>query len=174
FLIKRAAGIALIAAAAGAAAFGAADIQQPDSDEFRQLIKQSDKLVKKGNLPEAERLLLRALDLNKDDADTRLRLAFVYLKERRLRSAYETSFGVAKADPKNSHAYAILGATLLGSGKFPEARSVFYTAIQMNRREALACAGSWMLHFYENRIPQILQNLSQAVFHDPSEPDYLF
>jgi len=174
FLIKRAAGIALIGAAAGAAAFGAADIQQPDSDEFRQLIKQSDKLVKKGNLPEAERLLLRALDLNKDDADTRLRLAFVYLKERRLRSAYETSFGVAKADPKNSHAYAILGATLLGSGKFPEARSVFYTAIQLNRKEALAWAGSGMLDFYENRIPESLQNLSQAVFHDPSEPDYLF
>ena len=62
------------------AALGAADVQQPDLDEFRQLVKQSDKLVRKGNLDEAEKLLLRALELSKGDADTKLRLAFVYLK----------------------------------------------------------------------------------------------
>jgi len=57
FLFKRAAGIAMVSAAAGVAAFGAADVQQPDLDEFRQLVKQSDKLLRKGNLPEAEKLL---------------------------------------------------------------------------------------------------------------------
>ena len=51
---------------------------------------------------------------------------------------------------------------------------MFFTAIQLNRKEALAWAGAGMLDFYENRIPDSLLNLSQAVFHDADEPDYLF
>lgn len=173
-LLRKTAGLAVLTTAACAAAFGAADVQQDNGDEFRQLIKQSDKLVKKGSLAEAERLLLRAAEINKTDASVKLRLAFVYLKERKLNEAYETSFDVAKADPNNTYALAVLGASLLGYGKFPEAKQILEAAIRINRREALAWAGAGMLAFYENRINDSLQYLSQAVYHEPNDPDYLF
>src|SRR3982751_2108100 len=108
FLINRLTGLTLVSVAVSVTALGAANAQQPDSDEFRHLIKQSEKLVRKGSYPEAERLLLQGAELNKADSSVKLRLAFVYLKERRFGDAYDTSFAVAKAEPKNAHAFAVL------------------------------------------------------------------
>lgn len=173
FFIKRPFAVAVITMAAAAVGFGA-DVQTIDSDEFRQLIKQGDRLAKKGDYAGAESIFRRAAELNPLDSWAKLKLAFVFLKMRRLRDAYDLSFTTAKAEPKNARAFAILGATLLAAGKFPEARAILYNAVQLDRREALAWAGIGMLDFYENRIQDSLANLQEAVFREPTEPDYLF
>ena len=150
------------------------DIQQINSNDFRGLIKEGDKLVRRGEYLEAEKVFKRATEINPNHSGAKLKLAFVYVKQRRLRNAYELSYAVAKAEPKNSNAFAILGATLLSAGRFKEARAVYFNALRLNKREALAWAGYGMLDFYENRIFDSLGHLSEAVFHDSDEPDYYF
>lgn len=150
------------------------DIQQVNSNDFRSLLKAGDKLVRRGEYLEAEKVFKQATEINPNHSGAKLKLAFVYLKQRRLRNAYELSFAVAKAEPKNSNAFAILGATFLSAGRFKEARAVYFNALRLNKREALAWAGYGMLDFYENRIFDSIGHLTEAVFHDSDEPDYYF
>ena len=150
------------------------DILQASPDEFRTLLKEAEKALRRGEYVEAEKKFKRATEINPAHAGAKLRLAFTYVKQRRLRDAYDISFSVAKADPQNANAFAVLGATLLNAGKFKEARLVFVNALRLNKREALAWAGYGMLDFYENRIYDGIAHLSEAVFHDADEPDYYF
>ena len=156
------------------ASLGYRDIQQVNADDFRSLLKQGDRHVRRGEFVEAEKVFKRASEIDPNHSGAKLKLAFVFIKQRRLRDAYDISFAIAKAEPKNANAFAILGATLLTAGKFREARAVFFNALRLNKREALAWAGYGMLDFYENRIFDSLSHLSEAVFHDSDEPDYYF
>lgn len=150
------------------------DVQRADVASSRQLIKQAEKLIKRGNVIEAEKLLLRAVDIAGAESFPKLRLAQLYAKQRRLTEAYEICYPIAKAEPKNSYAYAVLGTTMLGIGRFKDARALFFSSLTMNKRQALAWAGYGMLEFYENNIQQSMANLEEAVFHDPEQPDYVF
>ena len=159
-----------------AAAFGSSfsDVQKAEVQSVRGLVKEADKLIRKGSLPEAEKLLLRAVDAAGGDSFPKLKLAELYIKQRRMTDAYGISFAIATAEPKNSHAFAVLGTTMLGVGRFKEARLLFYNALTLNRKQALAWAGFGMLEFYENRIPQSLSNLEEAIYLDPKSADYVF
>lgn len=174
FSIKRLAIIVLILVSQASALMAAGDIYQVNSDDFRSLLKQGDKLVRRGEYYEAEKFFTRATEIHPTHSGAKLKLAFVYVKQRRLREAYDLSHSVAKAEPKNSNAFAVLGATLLSAGRFREARTIFVNALRLNRREALAWAGYGMLDFYENRIVASLGKLAEAVYHDSDEPDYFF
>ncbi|NOT47944.1 MAG: tetratricopeptide repeat protein, partial [Acidobacteria bacterium] len=158
----------------GATASKTPDVQKAEVENSRQLVKQADKLIKKGNVIEAEKLLLRAVNVAGEDSFPKLRLAQLYVKLRRLTEAYDICYPIAAAEPKNAYAYAVLGSTMLGVGRFKDARGLFFTALKMDRKQALAWAGFGMLEFYENRIPQSLNNLEEAVFQDPEQPDYVF
>lgn len=155
-------------------AAGSSDVQKADVESVKQLIRQADKLIKKGNFAEAEKLLIRAVEAAGEDSFPRLKLAHLYVKERRLTEAYDIAFPIAKAEPKNSYAFAVLGSTMLGVGRFRDARALFFQALSLNKRQAYAWAGYGLLEFYENRIDDSLRNLEEAVFHDPEQADYLF
>lgn len=165
---------AAILAFTSSPAFGSGDIQQVDADAFRTLIKTGDRLFRRGEYYEAEKVFKRASEINPSHSGVKLKLAYVHVKQRRLGDAYTISLAIAKAEPNNSNAFAVLGATLLAAGKFREARTIFYNAIRLNKREALAWAGYGMLDFYENRITESLANLNEAVYLDSDEPDYQF
>jgi tetratricopeptide (TPR) repeat protein/predicted aspartyl protease len=172
-LIKHLIRLSLVAVAASVSAFGG-DVQQVNGDDFRTLLKQGEKFVRRGEYIEAEKVYKRAVEINPAHSGAKLKLASVYLKQRRLSEAYDLSFLVAKAEPSNSNAFAVLGATLLSAGRFPEARKIFLNALRLNKKEALAWAGYGMLDFYENRILDSLSSLREAVFYDSDQPDYYF
>ncbi|MEJ7623303.1 MAG: aspartyl protease family protein [Pyrinomonadaceae bacterium] len=142
--------------------------------DVRRLIKDAAKLTRHGKLDEAEDSLRKAVALDERRTEAKVELALVLTKQRRLGEAYEIVFPIAKAEAKNARAYSVLGATLLAGGRFREARLVFYTAIRLDRKQDLAWAGYGMLDFYENQILPSLSNLREAVYYDPTEPDYLF
>ena len=172
--IKRLVALSLVIAAFSIPAFAGGDVHQVNADDFRALLKQAEKCARRGEYFEAEKLYKRAIEINPTHSGARLKLAMVHLKQRRLGDAYDLSFSVAKSEPKNSNAFAVLGATLLSAGKFREARAVFVTSIKLNKKEGLAWAGHGMLEFYENRILDSLSYLQEAVYHEPNEPDYYF
>jgi len=174
FRVRRLIGVSLILALFGLPAIAAEDIAQTGAEETLQLIKQAEKLSKKGNIIEAEKLLRRAIELNPRLSAAKLKLAYLLVKQRRLTEAYDLSFDAAKADPKNSYAFAVLGMTLLNAGNFKDARTSIYNSIALNKKEALAWAGLGMLDFYENRINQSLESLYESVYFAPNEPDFLF
>lgn len=149
------------------------DIHQV-TDDSKKLLKQAEKLVKQGNYAEAEQIYRRVVELHPSNTAVKLRLAFTMLKLQRLDEAYDLSLSVAKAEPENSYAYAILGNTLMAAGRLPDARTVLFASIKLNRKEALAWAGFGMIEFFENRIDESLSNLREAVYHDRSEPDHVF
>ena len=165
--------IGLLLAGFAVSALANDDTQQV-SEDVRQLIKQAEKLTRKGDTAQAEEILRRALKIEPQDAKIKLALAYILLKQRKLIEAYDLSFEVAKNDPKNSYAYAVLGATLLGAGNFSNAKISFVNALQIDKTEALAWAGLGTLDFYENNIPDSLANLREAVYFEPNNPDFVF
>lgn len=171
---RRCLGILMLVCSLAVFASGSDDDVQVNGDDTRQLIKQAEKLVRRGLLAEAEKVLQKVIAASPDNSTAKLRLAFIYVKQRRLTEAYTLSFNVAKAEPKNSHAFAVLGATLLSAGKFSEARAVFGNSLLLSKKEDLAWAGFGMLDFYENRMGDSLENLREAIYYEPEEPDYYF
>lgn len=144
------------------------------SSQIKRSLKEATKLTRAGKLPESEALLRRSVALDPSRSAAKVELAYVLTKQRRLGEAYELVFPVAKAEPKNARAFAVLGATLLTGGHFRDARTLFFNAIKLNPKEDLAWAGYGMLDFYENQIFASMQNLQEAVYYEPNEPDYLF
>ena len=155
-------------------AFAANDIQQIAAENERQLIKQANKLTRRGEYTEAEKILRRIIENNPQNAKTKLALAFNLLKQRRILDSYNLAFEVAKKDSGNSNAFALLGVALLSAGEFNDARAAFHDALFINKKEALAWAGLGTLNFYENRLDKGLDYLRKAVYLEPFEADYLF
>jgi tetratricopeptide (TPR) repeat protein len=142
--------------------------------EIRKLLKEATKLTRAGKLVESEAMLRRAIAADEKRIEAKIELAYVFTKQRRLGEAYEIVFPIAKDHPTSARAFAVLGATMLTGGRFRDARALFFNAIKLDRKEDLAWAGYGMLDFYENKIGDSLQNLQEAVFYEPEEPDYLF
>ncbi len=157
-----------------AVALAADDVQQSDIQDVKELLKQAEKLTRKGEFGEAEKLLRRAVATYPQDKNAKLDLAYLLLKQKQLRPAYDLAYEVAEADPKNSYAFAILGAAYLTAGNFNEARILLVNSLNLSKKEALAWAGLGMLNFYENRVFTGLENLREAVHHDSKEPDFVF
>jgi tetratricopeptide (TPR) repeat protein len=149
-----------------------ADQQVPDDP--KTAFKQAQKQDRREHFDEAERLYRRAIDLDSNFTAAKLALAYMLSKHRILREAYDISFQVAKSEPTNSRAFAVLGISLLTAGNFPDARRCFEKALSISKKEDLAWAGMGLLNFYENRITDSLACLEQAVYREPTEPDYLF
>jgi len=149
------------------------DVQQAAEDS-RRVIRQSKRLVKNGDLDEAEKFLRESIERSPQNTSLKLELAYVLLKQEKLGEAANISYDIAKAEPKNSFAVAILGMTLLNAGNLREANALFITALTLNRKEALAWAGVGLLDFYENRIEESIENLYTAGYYDPEEPDFVF
>ncbi len=142
--------------------------------ELKQVLRSVDKLIAKGDLAEAERTLRAATVDNPQDSSVKLKLAFTLMKMRLFGEAYDLSFAVAKAEPTNSNAFAVLGAVLLSVGRFNDSRMILSRALNLNSDENLALASYGMLEFYENHLPRSLDFLGEAVFKAPENPDYLF
>ncbi len=141
---------------------------------IKKILKESVKLTRAGKLSESENLLKKAIALDGSRTEATVELGYVLTKQRRLAEAYDLVFPIAKAEPQNARAFSVLGATLLSAGRFSDARVLFFNAIKIDRKQDLAWAGYGMLDFYENKIGESLQNLREAVHHEPNEPDYLF
>jgi tetratricopeptide (TPR) repeat protein len=143
-------------------------------DDPKTVYKQAQKEDRRNHFDEAEKLYRRAIELNPNYTDAKLALSYMLSKHRVLREAYEIAFQVARSEPSNSRAFAVLGMSLLTAGNFDDAKLCFDKAISLSRKEDLAWAGMGLLNFYENRITDSLYCLEVAVYREPTEPDYLF
>ena len=152
----------------------AEDDVKPISDDAKSLVKQGEKLIRKGDFGGAEQMFKLAMEARPTDPEIKLKLAYLYVKTRRFVEAYELSFPVVREDPKNSYAFAVVGATYLGAGRFRDARMLLVNSIRLKNDQPLAWAGLGMLDFYENKIQESLKNLEEAVYYDPFEPDFLY
>lgn len=166
--------ICLLILFCSSAALAGDDIRQADTLDARDLIRQAEKLTRKGAFTEAEKILRRVIERYPLESKAKLNLAYILLKQRRLVEAYDFAYPVAKAEPENSYAFALLGVTYLSAGNFNEAKVLLINALQLNRKEALAWAGFGMLDYYENRIYASIDNLREAIFLNPRESDFLF
>jgi predicted aspartyl protease/Flp pilus assembly protein TadD len=148
--------------------------QKINAEGAKQLIKKAEKLTKKGEFAEAEKILRLVTDQNPQESRAKLKLAYVLVKLKHFREAYDISFQIAKTEPQNSYAFAVLGITLLDAGNFKDAEKTLLNALVLNKRESLAWMGLGMLDFYENRIFKSLESLRAADYINPNEPDYVF
>lgn len=149
-------------------------VRQTETAQSKRIVKQAERLARGGDFAQAERILRAFLETNPNDSTAKLTLACTLLKQRHIVEAYEISIAIARSEPKNSYAFAVLGTTLLNAGNFRDARLTLINAIKLNNQEALAWLGYGMLEFYENRIPQGLNGLREAVYLEPNEPDYVY
>ena len=154
--------------------FAKDDVQKVNFDKTRKLIKRAKKLSRKGFSFKAEKILRGVIARNPQNSRAKLDLAYILLKRRYLVESNDYAFEVAREEPKNAYAYAILGMTYLNAGNFRLARTFLTKAIVLRRSQALAWFGMGMLEFYENRIAESILNLRESVRHDSREPDFAF
>lgn len=150
------------------------DEAQVQTDEIKKTLKQTEKLTKKGNFIESEKILRGLLERFPQNTKVKISLAYVLMKQRKLLESYNISFDVCLAEPQNSYAFAVLGMTLLNAGNFRDAELALNNSLNLNRREALAWSGLGFLDFYENRIFGGLDAMRTAVYLQSDEPDFLF
>ncbi len=148
--------------------------EQIEAQSAKQLIRRAEKLARRGEVAEAEKVLRQTIETYPQESKAKLNLAYLLQKQRRLLEAYNLSFEVAKIDTKNAFAFAVLGATFLNAGNFTDAKLAYRNALLLDKKEALAWAGLGTLDFYENRISLGLENLRAAVYFDSNNPEYLF
>ena len=79
-------------------------------------IKSARKSFRKGRIDLAEETLRRLVTDQPENPGAKSELAFVLLKQRRFREAYDLAFQSVKIDPKNAYAFAVLGKVFLDSG----------------------------------------------------------
>jgi predicted aspartyl protease/Flp pilus assembly protein TadD len=144
------------------------------AEAVRKIIKKGTKLMRRGDYAGAETAYREGSRQYPDAADLQTELAYSLVRQRRVGEAYEIVFPVAKADPKNSRAFAVLGTVYLTAGHFTEARLLLKNALLLNKKEHLAWASYGLADFYENRIHEAVSKLQEAVYRQPDEPDYLF
>ncbi|HSK74644.1 MAG TPA: tetratricopeptide repeat protein, partial [Pyrinomonadaceae bacterium] len=166
--------ICLLILFCSSAASAGDDIRQADTLDARDLIRQAEKLTRKGAFTEAEKVLRRVIERYPQESKAKLNLAYILIKQRRLVEAYDFAYPVAKAEPENSYAFALLGVTYLSAGNFHDAKVLLINALQLNKKESMAWAGLGMLDYYENRIYNSIDNLREAIFLNPRESDFLF
>ena len=65
--------------------------------DSRRLVKQAEKLVRRGSLSEAETLLRRAVELDPRESKAKTNLSYLLIKQRRFPEAYEIAAAVAEA-----------------------------------------------------------------------------
>ena len=157
--------------------FAAAHVNASNSDsqpDVKQVLKKAEKSIAKGLYAEAEKDLRAALITHPSDSGLKLKLAFTLIKLRGFLEAYEISHEVAKNEPRNGHAFAVLGTVLLAGGRLHDSRVILNRALELNNKDDLALASAGMLEFYENRLELSLEYLAEARFFEPDEPDYIF
>ncbi len=71
-IIKHFVAYVIIAVTLASSAFAWGDIQQVNGDDFRTLIKQGDKLVRRGDYFEAEKIFKRAIEINPTNSGAKL------------------------------------------------------------------------------------------------------
>lgn len=173
FRKKKIAGLLLMVCAAANFVSAESSAQVP-SAESKQLVKQAKKLTRRGDLAEAEKILRGIVEIQPNYSPAKLSLADNLIKQKRFLEAYELSFEIARTEPKNSYAFAILGTVLLNYGRFADAKPILINAVNLDNSEALGWASLGLLDFYENRIFQGLDSLRTAVYLEPGEPDFLY
>ncbi len=90
-----------------------------------------------GNLPEAERLLRRSLELQ-DDAAAHANLGNLLARQRRTAEALPQFEAAAKLDPGDASARHNFGAVLLAGGRIAEAEAAFRAALAIDARHVRA------------------------------------
>lgn len=145
-----------------------------DDEDAKELIKQAEKLTRKGKVSEAEKILRRAIVQYPNDSPAKLSLAYLLLKRKNLTEAVDLTFPVAQAESENSFAFAILGMIYLNAGNFREAERLLLNSVGLNRREALGWNGLGLLDFYEGRIKLSLEKLRTAVYYEDDEADFIY
>jgi predicted aspartyl protease/thioredoxin-like negative regulator of GroEL len=151
----------------------AGDVQDVDPRDESQLMKQGDKAFHLADYTAAEDSFRKVLALNKNNVKAKLRLSHVLYKTHQLLEGYYLAYDVAKADPRNAYAYALVGNILLSAGHFKEAEDTLRAALAIDSQNAFAIAGLGMLDFYNNRLEDSHDKLSWAAYRDWQEPDYL-
>lgn len=148
--------------------------QTNHSEDIKTLVKEAGKLSRAGLLIDAETKLRQAILLDASRTDTKVELAYVLVKQRRLVEANDICFPIALAEPRNARARSVIGAMLVAAGRFKDAKRLFYAALAIDKKQDLAWYGYGMIDFYENRMDESYANLMEATFYAPYEPDYSF
>lgn len=83
-------------------------IDNKNSNSFEYQMKQADSAMFKGNIDEAEKYYLNALELSKENVNVRLELADLYLKKKDTKQAEKYLLEVIAKDSLNYEAYRML------------------------------------------------------------------
>lgn len=172
--LRPAAGLLVFLLLLSGGVFAAENFSAQTKTDVKQALRSADKLILRGEFEEAEKLLRTALIEHPQDASLKLKLAFTLTKLKAFMDAYNISYAVAKDEPKNARAFAVLGSVLLAGGRFSEARMILTRGFQLDKNDGLVLVSIGLLEFYENRLMSSLDYLSTAVFREPENPDYIF
>lgn len=99
------------------------------------------KLEEQGKIPEAERLLRRAVEIAPDDPGARNALGIVLLRLERPAEALAQFEALLRIDPTLPFAHASRGSALLELGLIAQAEASFHRALDLDANQGMALVG---------------------------------
>jgi tetratricopeptide (TPR) repeat protein len=130
------------------------------------------KLEREGRIPEAERLLKRAVEVAPGDIGSRNALALLYLtKLEQPREALRHLEAVLALDSSLPYAHAGRGNALLALGAVKEAEASFHRALELEARQPAALVGLAHIASRRGAYPEARKRAAQALERMPGFPD---
>jgi Tfp pilus assembly protein PilF len=124
-----------------------------------------------GDIGQAFSLILKSIEISKDDSLKYYRLGQVYEKKNDLRAALKTYKKGLEINPDDDRILNALGIHLARRGS-PKAAALFKRAIRANPDSAEAYHNLGLLEKRDKDYPHAIDHISTAILIDPKEPQY--
>jgi len=148
-------------------------VEVKDKAKGDTFVRRADVQLQKGELQEAEKLLIQAIAVDESSCDAYKRLGLIYLRQGQFGKAEEIYRKLVMTITDDATLFSNLGMALYSQQKLEEAKEFYEKAIEHgDERAGRFFSLGKVLHELED-IENALNNYQKALALDPSNLDYL-
>ncbi len=134
--------------------------------------KKAELELKKGNLEEAERLLIQAISMNPAHLDSHSKLGCLYMNQQSFGKAELIFRKLVIADSANPMFHSNLGLSLFHQEKFDEAKGFYEKSIEIDNTRAGRFFSLANINYILGDFDNAVLNIQKALSLDPDNLDY--
>jgi len=150
------------------------EVTPDDHVTVQKILRKVELLLKSSDFENAEKLLVSALGYNPDDEDTKILLAFVYMKRRKFGKAESLYLDLVENKSEDPSVFSNLGKVLEAQEKHETAEKAFIEALKRDMYEPGRHAQLAKLYMKMERIDDAVRSFEEAVRLDTRNVDFLF
>lgn len=150
------------------------EVTPDDHVTVQKLLRRVEVLLANNDLENSEKLLVSALGYNPEDEDTKVLLAFVYMKRRKYSKAESIYLDLIENNSNDPTVFGNLGKVLEAQDEMETAEKAYIEAIKRDPHNAARFVQLGRLYMKMDRFSEAVAALEEAVRLDTRNTEYLF